>query len=143
MSHILRGDYAAAEDVVQEAFTRALTFYDSYDSTKGELTPWFNTILYNSLRDVQKEMRGQPSENIKDFCVEDMFAEYDLVNSPEKRLIISKHINLIKNEKHKRILELFFLLGYTSTEISQIENKVSVSNVTTVVSRFRERVIKN
>jgi RNA polymerase sigma factor (sigma-70 family) len=43
------GSHHAAEDVVQEAYTRAIRSYD--DERVLEFNPWFNTILANSLKD--------------------------------------------------------------------------------------------
>ena len=137
MSVILRGDRASGEDVVQEAFCRAVRFYEGFDPKRGKLSSWFNTILFNSLRDVQKEIRMQPTRDCYTLSSEDVFKEVEITSLPEVQNLIKKEINLQTNEKHKRILELFFFQGYTSTEISQVEEKVSVSNVTTVVNRFR------
>lgn len=138
MSSILRGDRAAAEDVVQEAFTRALYFHGTFNSDRGRLKAWFNTIMYNALRDIQREMRGYPSEDSANFSSEDVAHFMDFKEHPEKMLLLEHKINNVANPRHRRILELFFLLGYSAKEISQVEEKVSVSNVTTVVSRFRE-----
>lgn len=137
MSSILRGDRALGEDVVQEAFCRAVQYQDSFDIKRGKLTTWFNRILFNSLRDVQAQSRNQPMPNNYDYSAEDLFAELELSDDVELSHLVEKHIAEVKNEEHKRILTLFFMNGYTSSEISQIEHKVSVSNVTTVVGRFR------
>lgn len=140
MSNILHGDRSAAEDVVQEAFTRSLRFWDSFDEEKGKLQTWFNRILFNSLRDVQREMRGQPPPHEADFSVYDVFTNGNISDNPEFLDFISESIVQTENQKHRRILQLFFQLGYTSTEISQIEENVSTSNVTTVVDRFRRQL---
>lgn len=138
MSHILRGDRAGAEDVVQEAFTRAVRFIDNYNPKKGKMSTWFMTILFNALRDVQKEMRGQVQyQNCDNLSMEDVFGEDEIVFSKEFKILLRKKIESQKNEQHQQILMLFFISGYTSTEISQLMEKVSPSNVTTVVSRFR------
>tara|TARA_R110000851_G_scaffold115675_3_gene241607 strand:- start:1968 stop:2453 length:486 start_codon:yes stop_codon:yes gene_type:complete len=141
MSSILRQDRAAAEDVVQEAFCRAIKFYHSFDPKRGKLSSWFNRILFNSLRDVQKEMRWQTTSVVDGLSVETLFTEVELTNNPALSNLISKAIDKQTNENHRRVLELFFIFGYTSTEISQIEEKVSVSNVTTVVNRFRVELV--
>lgn len=138
MSSILRGDRAAAEDVVQEAFTRALYFQGTFNPERGKLKTWFNTIMFNALRDIQREMRGYPSEDSANFSSEDVEHFTDFKEQPEKMLFLEYKIANVNNPRHKRILELFFLLGYSAREISQVEEGVSISNVTTVVSRFRD-----
>jgi len=135
MGRILGGDYSAGEDVTQEAFCRAWKFYPSFDPNIGKLETWFNAILYNSLRDYQREMKGEPSSQAKEISPEDV-----LMNINTDFTLIRKEIGEIRNNKHRRVLELFFIMGYTSTEINQIEEKVSVSNVTTIVNRFREDI---
>lgn len=141
MSRILRGDYAAAEDVVQEAFTRAIKFHKAFDEKRGPLHKWFNTILYNSLRDVQREMHGRSCEEPGEMFFDEDFFDLNISKSPEKKEFLRDMIAIQKNDKHRRVLELFFFSGYTSTEISQIEEKVSVSNVTTIISRFRDEFL--
>lgn len=135
MGRILGGDYAAGEDVTQEAFCRAWKFYPSYDPNIGKLEAWFNSILFNSLRDYQREMKGEPSSQAKEISPEDV-----LMNISTDFTLIRKSIRQVRNKKHRRVLELFFIMGYTSTEISQIEEKVSISNVTTIVNRFKEEL---
>lgn len=137
MSSILRGDRAAAEDVVQEAFTRAVRFIDNYNPERGKFSTWFTTILFNSLRDVQKEMRGHPTQPYKDVSLEDLFGNDEILASKDFRTFLRQKIQQQPNDQHQQVLEMFFLSGYTSTEISQLMPKMSVSNVTTIVSRFR------
>lgn len=135
MSRILRGDYSAAEDVVQEAFTRAWQFYPSFNPNIGTLDTWFNSILFNSLRDYQREMRGEPASQACEICPEDIITS----NKLDPVVLVAK-IEQVTNHKHRRVLDLFFVMGYTSKEISQIEEGISVSNVTTIVNRFRKEI---
>lgn len=133
MSRIMHGDYAGAEDVVQEAFTRAWKFYPAYDPERGPIEAWFNGILFNSLRDYQREKRGSPTSSSREIVPEDIITTLN-INNKELR----DKVKAVVNRKHKRVLELFFMLGYTSTEISQMEEGMTVTNVTTIVNRFRE-----
>jgi RNA polymerase sigma factor (sigma-70 family) len=140
MARILRGDYAAGEDVVQEAFYRAIKFFPAYDEEKGKLSSWFNTILFNSLRDYQRASSGISDVEVDKLSVYDVFSQDTLANNPDLRTLISDSIGKVSKERHRQILFLFFILGYTSMEISQIEEKVSQTNVTTVVNRFRRQL---
>lgn len=141
MSRILKGDYAGAEDVVQEAFTRAIKFYPSFDPKKGKLPAWFNGILFNALRDLQREMKVAPKVPMRDMSWEDVLPGLDFSNE-ETRIFLEKKISGVRNEKHQEVLYLFFILGYTSSEIAQIMPKMSPSNVTTIANRFKEDVTK-
>lgn len=49
------GSYSNAEDVVQEAFLRALQYSDSYTiSDNNNLEKWFNSILRRALVDFKR-----------------------------------------------------------------------------------------
>lgn len=128
-----------AEDVVQEAFTRAITFIHSYDETCGPFSSWFNTILYNTLFDLRRQSRPGPHTEVEELCVA------DVINSTtDNSELISKHIvqeiELVSNEKHKRVLTLFFVYGYSSKEISLMMEKTSQTMVTTTVMRFKDKL---
>jgi RNA polymerase sigma factor (sigma-70 family) len=142
MARILHRDYAAAEDVVQEAFCRAWKFRHSYDENRASLETWFNKILFNSLRDVQMEMRGNPLEMPQEVSAEDLFPAPDYWKNPEFGKMIRDKVEGVDNPKHRSVLFLFYIMGYTSTEISQIEEGVSVTNITSIVSRFRNKLTK-
>ena len=138
MARILHGDYATAEDVVQEAFTRAIKFQYSYDEKRGPLDKWFNTILFNSLRDQQRQDRGLPQED-SELVADESSLLFDLTVEKDK---IPLWIERVKNDGHRRILTLFYIQGYSSMEISQVEKQTSQTNVTTVVQRFREELAR-
>ena len=132
MTRILNGDWAAAEDVVQEAYARAIQYYPTYDPERSKLMTWFNTIMFNALRDIQREYKNRPGENSDTVSVEDVISHHHIPDT------IVQDILAVENEKHQRILYLFYVLGYNSREISQIEDHVTQTNVTTVVNRFKE-----
>lgn len=48
------GEYNA-EDVVSEAFARALKYWNSFDPKRHELGAWFSSILNNALKDFKRE----------------------------------------------------------------------------------------
>ncbi len=137
MGRILGGDWAAGEDVAQEAFCRAWKFYPSFNPERGTIEKWFNGILFNALRSYQRQVRGGPLANAREVSPEDLIS--DLRIDPT---VLHETIEAVSNEKHRRVLELFYLLGYTSMEIDQIEEGMSQTNVTTIIHRFNERVLK-
>ena len=129
----------ASEDVVQEAYYRACKYEQSYDSTRSSFNTWFNKILFNSLRDYQRSDKDSGVDHDADVEL-----EIEVV-SPSKTL---ENLHLIEQEisrfgrkgKNRRILELFYLKGYSSYEISQIEEDVSVSNVTSINHLFKRKL---
>lgn len=142
LTFTLNGDKAGAEDVVQEAFTRALKFYNSYDNGCGDINAWFNKILFNCLRDYQREKLGYGivRNNIEE---EDEEATMWIKIYPidaKIRALINEQLESYTNLRHKRILQLFFILGYTTAQIPQIELGVSQTNVTTIIKRFKDSI---
>ena len=136
ISRIL-GEKAGAEDVVQEAFCRAWKYWPSYNEELGSIETWFNSLLFNALSDYKKRSRmvyqetGEVSAN--DLLTEDYLKKHER--------IISALIGNVKNDKHRRVLELFYLLGYTSREIAEMELGVSETNVRTIARRFRDKIV--
>lgn len=134
MTRILNGDAATAEEVVQETYLRALTYFPSFDPKRGPFIKWFNMILFNTLRDIQREYQNRPKELIEGVSFADILTHEELPMNVEQKILE------VENEKHQRILYLFYVLGYNSREISQIEAETSQTNVTTVVARFRDKL---
>src|SRR5690606_11219785 len=112
MTRILRGDIASAEDVVQEAYCRALRFWPMYDPDRGEIQPWFNRILFNALRDVQHQYNKAVS------TIVDGLDPAEVMATVKDKTNLSSQIAAVENEEHRHILELFFTYGYNSREIS-------------------------
>jgi RNA polymerase sigma factor (sigma-70 family) len=131
---VLYKDPSTVEDVVQEAYLRAHKYRGSYDSERSGINTWFNSILYNTLRDFQKSYRSQPGFS------EDTEEQADVIEFNK----ISEHLNLIEKElskvkkpKRQQVLYLYYILGYSSKEISEIVSDMTVTNVTTICNRFK------
>lgn len=135
MSRIMGGDFAAGEDVVQEAYTRAIQYFPTYDPSRGPMLPWFNRIMFNALRDVQREYKNRPTETCEELTVD------DIITSSDSSETILDRIDQVKNDKHQQVLYLFYVLGYNSREISQIEEEVTQTNVNVIVKRFKDSLL--
>lgn len=142
MTRILGGDRALAEDVVQEAFTRAVKYILLFDERKGMLETWFNAIMFNALRDIQKQERNY-QELYREVFLHDVIDPAKAIMGPEYHYDIYRALQAVENDKHRRVLELFFLYGYSSKEISEVEEGVTQSNVTTIIMRFRGSLKKD
>ena len=46
-----------AEDIVQQGYTDALQYWDTYDAEKGELAPWITSIMMSARNRVLKDAR--------------------------------------------------------------------------------------
>ena len=137
IARILQGDRATAEDVVQEAFTRMLKYSYIYDSEKASVETWFNSIMFNVLWGIKRENMATPVNRSEDLSVGQILDLDRLQTSPELRAFIIKEIESVRNPRHKKVLFLFFMFGYSSSEIAEMGFDMSQSNVTTIVNRFK------
>jgi len=103
-----------AEDVVQEAFTRALTYIEAYDPAIKPLPAWFNTILNNALKDFKKAER-----NAGTTTEEGVIQELD--SSVFKSEVVEDLVTQINDMQYpaKEILKQFVVLGFTAKEVVQ------------------------
>lgn len=132
----ITGSDAAAEDIVHDAFERAMKYIDTYQ-TDQELSHWFTLILRNSFRDYLRAERGISSDELDEFDHEG--ARCDGVI----RKIWGEIEDLINThtDAQKDILTLHFLKDYSAVDISRFTEH-SLSNVYQVINRFRIKVNK-
>ena len=122
-----------AEDAVQEAFTRALTYWESFNPN-GSFDMWFDKILGNSVRNLNSEARSKG------------MTHPDTISPPPiNPAYLKRFLKEIKEEIDKRpedrrkILSLAFFDEYTPLEISHITNK-TVNAIRIIMFRFREDI---
>ncbi len=126
----------AAEDVVQEAYARALKYKDSYDPTQP-FDNWFSSIIRNAFRDALNEERGIVREELNEFNHESLIDDAPMEDLKEAlRDSISK-----ESEGYQVVLKLFFFGGYTGREISQV-TPYSQTNIRQIVLQFRNKFQK-
>jgi RNA polymerase sigma factor (sigma-70 family) len=140
ITRLMLGDKSSAEDIVQEAFCRAIKFEDTFDERVASFETWFNSILFNCFREHKNMMFNKPINNTQELCPEHLIQEINADNSEERRRIIEHKIRKVPNSIHRRVLTLFFIYGYNSREIGQL-GEVTQTNVTTIVTRFREKFV--
>lgn len=133
----LNGDRTTAEDVVQEAFLKAVYFFPAYDPERGKLSSWFNTIMYNVLSDVHNN-RKEHTVDSDAVTAQDVVG--DSIKTSDFSAFLVKKISEVKNEKHRDILTLFYIYGFSSKDIPYLVEDVSQTLVTTTATRFKERL---
>lgn len=126
-----------AEDIVQDAFTRAFQYWKSFNvSEEKSLEKWFNGILRNSFNQYR----------IKNI-LHGMFVELNegmlFFHKPSAyfNLIIKEIEGLINKKKSEEIfiLRLFFLLQYKPADIAKVSPK-SNEAIRQVIYRFRQEL---
>lgn len=132
ISNRLRGDLHSAEDVVQEAYCRALQYLDSCKSEE-EFPKWFSTILNRSFKDWKKDRRESPlTVEIKEEHLstgKDFLEKYKICEE------IAGDINNLK-EPQKEVCTLYFLKGYTPIDIAKVMD-INYNTLKKSISRFK------
>jgi len=132
--HNRAGSKTNAEDVVQEAFSRAMKYYKTFQESKKEFGAWFNTIANNALRDFknQEKRMGMSVE----FNEEDWGLGLSLTDEVLKDRIRQKIAD--KDGQQQEILTLHFEKQYMPKEISEQMDVPHRTVVTTIVRFTRE-----
>ena len=86
----LTGSRADAEDVVQEAMVRALTYFPSYRGGSGRA--WILQIVRNTAYGALKVRRGE-RQRVGDAEADEIESIPDLADDPEKALILSDDLS--------------------------------------------------
>ena len=125
------GGHAQSEDVVQEAYTRALQYWDSYDVDK-DFDKWFNGILYKAFLSNRKKERSALTIT-EEVGIEPL---RDTVMAKEMKEQIEE-----KPELERKVLLLFFFFEYTPQDIEQLV-PLSGNAIRKMVSRFKGEMRK-
>tara|TARA_R110000751_G_scaffold88196_2_gene174428 strand:+ start:258 stop:749 length:492 start_codon:yes stop_codon:yes gene_type:complete len=133
--------YDVAEDSVQEAFLNAHRYLHKFNPETGKMNSWFNSILRHTLYDMYTKSTAEFDE-VLDKAInmtDDFGCRGGSLNSEEMK-VVTEALVLIENPKHRRIAEMFYISGYSTGEIASIGGGDSVTNVTTVLTRVREKL---
>lgn len=129
------GKVEDAEDIVQEAFTRAWKYRDSFNEEKTFIN-WFGKILSNSYKDWKREKYNHP--RMEDFVEENL----ELIVDPENKESIFKILLKIEDEdsgEKKEILRLHFIHGFSYVEITEIMN-LPYTRVLWAIKSFKSKM---
>lgn len=132
-ARVLTRDDSDADDLVQEAITRALTKADTYDGDRP-LLPWLVSILRNTFL---SGIRRSKAENIRD---ESFALEADFRIKPSQDI----HVELDEvrrafeglSDEHSEVLHLVGVLGLSYKESAAVLH-VAVGTVMSRLSRAR------
>lgn len=130
------GSFHNAEDIVQEAYTRALTFQHSAPTEDDSFGAWFNTILHNCIRDRWRIENLQGMSNGTEE-VEEQAIEPAVI----PQIIYSQVVDRINKKPPAlaNILRLALVEQYTPMEIAQQVDATS-NAVRQLVHNFRQEV---
>lgn len=128
---------ADAEDVVQEAFYRALKYRDTYNPKHQPIGAWFNTIMNNAFKDYRHaNFTGEYSFREEDEDISVM--SEDGVFS--KRMMGEVEGDIAsKPEEERNILKTVLILGYSYKACCQVFD-VRFARVQFVLQEFRKEM---
>lgn len=122
-------DINNAEDIVQEAYSRALKYYDG----QPHLDAWMNTLLNNAMKDHWK------SERMQGCSVDEDDEDWEHVGMNEWAEDMWRAIRkeIAKKDSPVRdILFLYYERDYKPREINQVVEESS-GNIRIIIHRFR------
>jgi RNA polymerase sigma factor (sigma-70 family) len=127
---------ALAEEVVQEAYSRAIKYWKTFDPNKNKFGAWFNRIYNGCVADCMRaENGGLPSLNNDDEWLEPFILNDSDWVPKEMAIRIQEGIKAQRDEASE-ILNLFFNLGLTTPEIHEITG-VNHNTIRQTIRRFR------
>jgi RNA polymerase sigma-70 factor (ECF subfamily) len=122
--------------VVQEAYVRALTYWNSYDPALFTLDAWFKGILQNAARTFSREERSRGmtvevnDEDLQTFNPNPYFT----------RMLeeIKQDVDKLKPDD-RFIVSLNFFSGYSAADISRITDR-SPGAIKVMLHRYKEEL---
>lgn len=132
------------EDIVQEAFTKALKFSSAFKE-EGNFNAWFGIILDNCVKDYRAEFLynkiGMGHRDVEELD-EDNFPidcrELDLDWITVKKIM--EDIG-VKAPSQQEVLRLYYFFDYKPEEIKFLTQDYSLSSIKSLVKRFKQEVI--
>lgn len=132
------GNYHDAEDIVQEAFERAIKYINSCK----DFEKWFQTILRNSYKDYISEKMSWPTTK----PIHEHLNEIEPVIIDEFKPIVAKLVNLMidkEQEPAKSILKLHVNCGLSQKEIRDVlPERVPITKIHDILSNFKRKVVR-
>ena len=119
------GDAAVAEEIAQEAFTRAWRHAGNYDARRGRVSTWLMSIARNLAIDHLRAKRPQPldPETIRDAerALWTAGARGEVGGTEADTVELREALETLPDEQRRALL-LAALFGYTAREIGTIEH---------------------
>lgn len=129
---------ALAEEVVQEAYCRALKYYKGFNPEIKPFATWFNRIMNNACNSCQQsEGNNLPSMDNEDQDLEP-FKLMEDVSIPLGVVVLIQTTMRQQKPDVFEILNMFFNLGMKTREIAECVD-FSHTNIRQIIRRFRAK----
>lgn len=133
------GSEADAEDIIQEAYYRALKYFDTYQPEVYAFSTWFGRIVYNCEKDFNKAfLRHGMGEDVDEVYIEPIIEDHVEVQDVAsiRRMIYRQPV------MHRVILLLYYVYQYSLSEIDSLYPSFGYKRVDNTVKEFRLRAIR-
>lgn len=130
------GGYNNAEDVVQEAYTRAMKYWNSFNHN-ATFEFWFNMILRKCVMDQNTANKNRGAVEVEEY------EEKPIYFKQPKKTVIMDIEKMISEEKepNRTILDLYYLKAYKQKDIEKIVDK-SHKAIEHIILRFMKQMRK-
>lgn len=129
---------ALAEEVVQEAYARAVKYFPAFEPKINTFEKWFNAILRNATKDCHASESGGGTSKEYDENTEDIRISRD---DHKKIHYMKLEIYQIQktSQRDYQVLSMFFMNGFTSKDIS-VYMGMTHSNVRQIIFKFKAKI---
>jgi len=140
------GNNADAEDIAQQAFTKAFENIRSY-SPKYAFSTWVYSIANNSYIDFVRKRKPGSTVSIDKLVEDENFNAQNALPNPEENMIAEQDLAttslLLKKLKpqYRKVVELRYLKEYAYEEIAT-ELNIPIGTVKTTLFRAKEQLMK-
>lgn len=124
------------EDVIQDAFVKAISLQDSFDQEKSKFDTWFRKILMNCLKSkLQQEQKHGQTFDITDWYMLMVYLGDDVSRADHPVY------SLIDEEApRERVVLRLLVNGHTSKEVAKLfKQRLSEANIRKIKQRFVEK----
>lgn len=126
-----------AEDALQDAFERAIKYYNTYDPEKSTFAVWFSRILTNAIKDHLRKNKG-----FSELEFDEELADGTPCEQYTERMAENIRNAIAQRKPHiAEVLSLFFDKGYSAKDISQLVELSHIA-INQHIFRFREEIKK-
>lgn len=127
-------DFDDAEDIVQEAFCRALKYLDWID--KEDMHRWFHTVIDNAYNDhMRAKRRSGCSDHIE---VEEDHTTFEMSEWAEDMVEkLEEEISILQNGLYRQFFYLVLIRQFKPKEAAEVVS-VSPVNARKALQRFKE-----
>lgn len=140
---LILGDPGRAEDVAQEAFTRAWRHAVTFDPRRGSVATWLLTITRNLAIDAVRVQRARPADlvDMLDLTVADLRPEPgDIASRSDEVSRVTAAVAELPEEQRRAVV-LASMYGRTAQEVSELEDiplGTAKTRIRTGLIRLRE-----